>query len=289
MSKKTAQELAGLTEETPEVVEAVADAAALAEVAAEETALAPRPAGALGTYAIGASPLSFEWVHMTYAVSKNAPRDALPGEYYLGKNWEAKLTERNGSFDAIILLATTGYKDWPTGVYDPTFKARTYANKAEAVAAGCRVDWTDGPDGTRLKPTAAPFLQLFMLIKKTPSVEDDTLFTVPLDGEFYAPATMMFEKMNYQDAFATINRNLQADLLRHLHQPGYKPTLIDKVFRIGSDEQTAKNTGNRFTRFTIKNAIDNGKPVTLSETAKKDLACLMALSSQVGEAPVVEE
>lgn len=259
--------------------EAKADTAALAEVSGGALQ-GPAPAGALGTYVVQAAPLSFEWVHMTYAVSKNAPRTALPGEYYLGKNWEAKLTERGGSFDAIVIKATTGYKDWPEGVYDPTFKPQYYADRAAAVKAGRRVDWTDGPDGIRLKPNAAPYLQLFMLVKKTPSVEDDSLFTVPLDGEMYAPATLMFEKMNYADANTIICRALQADMLLHSKEKGYRPTLLNKVFRIGSDEQTAK-TGNKFTRFTIKNAVDDGKPVVLTDAAKEDLRRLVELASSV--------
>lgn len=255
-----------------------------AAAAADAQVAPPAPAGALGTYSVGAAPIAFEWIHMTYAVSKNAPSSALPGEYYLGKNWEAKLTERYGSFDAVIIKAVSGYKDWPTGVYDPTFKAQYYPDRASAVRAGRRVDWADGPDGTRLKPDAAPYLQLFMLVKKTPSVEDDSLFTVPLDGEFYAPATMMFEKMNYADANTVICRALQADALLHSKEKGYRPTLLNRVFRIGSDEQTAK-TGNKFTRFTVKNAIENGKPVVLSDAAKEDLLRLVEMAGSTTAEP----
>lgn len=278
MSKHATPETADIVD-VVDAKEAKATNNEIAEAAAQDTQVVPAaPAGALGTYSVGAAPIAFEWIHMTYAVSKNAPSSALPGEYYLGKNWEAKLTERYGSFDAIILKAISGYKDWPTGVYDPTFKAQYYPDRAAAIRAGRRVDWADGPNGTRLKPDAAPYLQLFMLVKKTPSVEDDSLFTVPLDGELYAPATMMFEKMNYADANTVINRALQADMMRHMKENGYRPTLMDRVFRIGSDEQTAK-TGNKFTRFTIKNAIDNGKPVVLSDTAKDDLRRLVEMAS----------
>jgi len=267
------------TDDIVDAKEARATNNELATIAAQDAAVAPpAPAGALGTYVVGEATLNFEWVHMTYAVSKNAPKNALPGEYYLGKNWEAKLTERGGAFDAIILKAVAGYKDWPVGPYDPSFKAQYYPDKAAAVKAGRRVDWADGPNGTRLKPDAAPYLQLFMLVKKPLVVEDDSMFVVPVDGEFYAPATMMFEKMNYADANTVINRALQADMLRHMKEEGYRPTLMDRVFRISSDEQTAK-TGNKFTRFIIKNAVDDGKPVVLSDTAKEDLRRLVEMAS----------
>ena len=273
-----------------ETVEAEADQAAVGEVTSNAVATVgtSKPAP-LGTFDVGEAPLPFEWVHMTYAVSKRAPKNSLPGEYYLGKNWEAKLTERGGSFDAIIVKAASGYKDWPTGVYNPDFRPQYYPNKEAAIAAGKRVDWADGEGGIRLKPEAAPYLQLFMLVKKPDIAEDESLFTIPLDGVRYAPAVMAFEKMNYRDAAMVILRGLQADRMLHMKEKDYVPTLLDYVYRIGSEEQEAK-TGNRFTKFTIRKAVDNGKPVALTKAAKEDLACIISMAttttSEMMEEPV---
>lgn len=257
--------------------EATADATALAEVTSNETQLATRSdAGGIGSFNIGPATIQFEWVKMAYGVG-NQPRSAVPGEYWLGKNWDCKLCERDGTFDAVVISVVTGYKDWPA-VYDPNVKLQYYANRAAAVAAGKRVEWADGPNGTRLGPEAAPYLQLKLLVKKTPTVEDDSLFTIPLGGEFYAPAIMSFEKMNYQDAYNVIARALQSDMLRHANVEGYRPTLLDKVFRIGHEDRVSGG-GKRFTNLTIRTAVDDGKPVQLSKEARADLDNLIKIAT----------
>lgn len=288
----------------------VLDDAAMAEAAmpvAVEQAVAPavQAGGGLGCIAnAGPMVIDWGWVHLAFEMSKKKPADGNQGDFYLGKEWEVKLCDKgtvkpgqplkpNQYFDFIIVGRYDGLKHYSTqaefaaGVkparypYAPTVKEA----RAAALKAGETLDWRDGDpskgEPARVGPTASPYMQLLMLIRKPETVEDDALFTIPLDGEFYAPATFEFDKGNWEAAYGLLSRvvaqrvALLAQRIARGEAPkGAQPDLLDRMFRINSSQREGRK--GMVTYPVLSVATKDGKPVTVSPAAVEDLKILLA-------------
>lgn len=251
--------------------------------------------------------LDWSWIHLAFETSKKKPSDGNQGDFFLGRDWEVKLCDKGGDpgkalkpnqyFDFVVVGREEGYKHYLTqDEFNAGVQAKRYpidrtkkepwaeARKA-ALAAGETIGdsaWHDEkqPDGTvkRVGPTASEYLQLRMLVKKPEMVEDDTLFSIPLGGEFYAPAVYEFDKGNWRKAYGLLQTVAMGERNRMKTDPSYKPTLIDKVFRLSSTSQLRNNK--KVTVPNVVRAIEDGKPVSLGEAALADLRSLLDSSTQ---------
>ena len=289
-----------------EVVEDTPGTTAVAPAQAETAvAVADRAAGGLGCFAsAGPTVIDWSWIHLAFEMSKKKPADGNQGDFYLGKDWEVKLCDKgtvkpgqalkeNQYFDFIIVGRYDGLKHYTTQAefaagmkpvrypYAPTVKEARIA----ALKAGENLEWRDGDpakgEPSRVGPTASPYMQLLMLVKKPESVEDDGLFTIPLDGEFYAPATFEFDKMNWEAAYGLVSRVLtqKAAILTQKIAKGEapkdaQPDLLDRMFRINSSQREGKK--GMVTYPVLSVATKDGKPVVVSAAAIEDLKILLA-------------
>ena len=307
MSKETVKE-----NKNPSVVptdaEVVDDTVQATAVATKEETTAVAVSGGTGGLgcfvSAGPTVIDWSWVHLAFEMSKKKPADGNQGDFYLGKDWEVKLCDKgtvkpgqalkeNQYFDFIIVGRYDGLKHYTTqeefaaGMkpvryqYAPTIREA----RANALKAGERLEWRDGDpskgEPSRIGPTASPYMQLLMLIRKPEIVEDDGLFTIPLDGEFYAPATFEFDKQSWEAAYGLVSRVLtqKAAILAQKiakgeAEKGSQPDLLDRMFRINSAQREGKK--GMVTYPVLSVATKDGKPVTVSQEAINDLKILLA-------------
>lgn len=301
-----------------EVLDDTAETSAVVPAGETATAVATtQAAGGLGCFAsAGPTVIDWSWVHLAFEMSKKKPADGNQGDFYLGKDWEVKLCDKgtvkpgqalkeSQYFDFIVVGRYDGLKHYTTQAefaagmkpvrypYAPTVKEA----RAAALKAGERLDWHDGDpakgEPSRVGPTASPYMQLLMLVRKPEMVEDDALFTIPLDGEFYAPATFEFDKGNWEAAYGLLSRVLAqkaaivAQKVAKGELPkGSQPDLFDRMFRINSSQREGKK--GMVTYPVLSVATKDGKPVTVTEAAREDLRILLA-GAQSGVASSEED
>lgn len=310
MSKKENEKVATVVASDAEVMDETTPVTAVA--VREETAPA---ASGLGNFGCAGGPvvLDWSWVHLKFEMSSKRP-DGNQGEFYLGRDWEAKLCDKGGSlavgqipdakrrFEFVIVGRKDGYKHYVTqqefarGVtanryfVDPTKGPKGWQEARQAaLAAGETIGdgaWRDGDpskgEPRRVGPTASEFMQLMILVKKPADLgSGDELFSVPLDGEFYAPAYLEFDKLNWRKAYACVQSVINAEANRRRLDPKYVPCMYDKVFW-GYSSAVDRN-GKVVTTPMMSRAIVDGKPVALSETAVSDLRAI--LEGSAAEAP----
>lgn len=286
-------------------VEVVSEGAATTAVAVQQET-APAASG-LGNFVCAGGPtvLDWTWVHLKFEMSSRRP-DGNQGEFYLGRDWEAKLCDKGGSlaagqvpdakrrFEFIVVGRKDGYKHYVTqsefaaGVMakryfvDPAKGAKGWQEaRAAALAAGETIGdgaWRDGDpskgEPRRVGPTASEFMQLMTLVKRPADLEGgDELFSVPLNGEFYAPAYIEFDKLNWRKAYGCLQAVINAEANKHRVDPKYVPCVFDKVFW-GYSSAVNRN-GKVVTTPMMTRAIENGKPVTLPAEAVADLRAIV--------------
>lgn len=303
MSKK--ENVAAVVATDAEVVEpGAAPAPAENAVAVREETV---PAGGLGVFACAGGPtvLDWTWIHLKFEMSKRRP-DGNQGEFYLGRDWEAKLCDKGGQlkvgqmpdakrrFEFVIVGRRDGYKHYVTQqefakglmaaryFVDPAKGAKGWqeARKA-ALDAGETIGdsaWRDGDpakgEPARVGPSASEFMQLMVLVKRPADLEaGDELFTIPLAGEFYAPAYLEFDKLNWRRAYGCVQAVVNAEANKRRVDPEYQPCVFDKVFW-GYSTAIERN-GKVVTTPMMTRAVADGKPVTLPPEAIEDLRAIV--------------
>lgn len=268
--------------------------------------------GGLGSFeAYGPAVLDWTWIHLKFEMSKKRP-DGNQGEFFLGREWEVKLCDKGGKigpgelpkpnqrFEFVIVGRRDGYKHYLTqaefnaGVkaarypVDPALKAKGWeAARANALKAGETIGndaWRDGDpakgEPRRVGPSASEYMQLLVLVKKPADCEDETMFSIPLNGEFYAPAYLEFDKLNWRRAYSTLETVLNGERNKWRVNHDYKPRIYDKVFW-GYSSAVEKQGFNGapskvVTTPMMCRAVENGKPVVLPEAALADLQSIVS-------------
>lgn len=309
MAKKDEVKAAEVVAPAAEVVDETAPQATTTAVAVQEET-APVAAGGLGVVeSYGPTVLDWSYVHLKFEMSKMRP-DGNQGEFFLGREWEVKLCDKGGAigpgqlpkpnqrFEFVIVGRKDGYKHYVTqdefarGVMaarypvNPALREKGWieARKA-ALAAGETIGndaWHDEiVDGVkrRVGPTASEYMQLMVLIKKPADCENESIFSIPLGGEFYAPAYFEFDKLNWFRAYKTLEGVLNAERNKVRVDPKYRPRVFDKVFWGYSSAVTRPGRNGSpdkvVTTPMMTRAIEDGKPVSLSAEAIADLEAVI--------------
>lgn len=304
MGKKQEDRVAAVVATDAEVMGSEAPAKTTA-VAVQETS-APA-VGGLGVFACEGGPtvLDWTWVHLKFEMSQRRP-DGNQGEFYLGRDWEAKLCDKGGSigvgqmpdakrrFEFVIVGRKDGYKHYVTqaefaaGVMakryyvDPTKGAKGWQlARQAALDAGETIGdsaWRDGDpakgEPKRVGPSASEFMQLMVLVKKPEDLDaGHELFSVPLAGEFYAPAYLEFDKLNWRKAYGCVQAVIQSEVNKKRVDPKYEPCVFDKVFW-GYSTAVNRN-GKVVTTPMMTRAVVDGKPLSLPPEAIEDLRAVV--------------
>lgn len=307
--KKAAE--AATQEKVATVVAADAEVMDDANGGSPTTAVAVRedtvPAGGLGVFACEGGPtvLDWTWVHLKFEMSQKRP-DGNQGEFYLGRDWEAKLCDKGGSlgvgqmpdpkrrFEFVVVGRKDGYKHYVTqqefasGIMakryyvDPSKGAKGWQlARQAALDAGETIGdsaWRDGDpakgEPRRVGPSASEFMQLMVLVKKPEDLDaGHELFSVPLAGEFYAPAYFEFDKLNWRKAYGCMQAVISAEVNRRRVDPKYEPCIFDKVFW-GYSAAVNRN-GKVVTTPMMTRAVVDGKPLSLPKEAIEDLRAVV--------------
>lgn len=284
----------------------------------QETAPASNGLGNLGTVG-GPVVLDWSWIHLKFEMSKKRP-DANQGEFFLGREWETKLCDKGGNigvgqapkpnqrFQFVIVGRLDGYKHYVTQAeFNAGIMPKRYfvdatkqtgwsdARKAALEAGETLEGWRDGDpskgEPPRVGPSATPFMQLKVLVKKPENCDaGEENFCVALDGEFYAPAILEFDKLNWEKAYKIVDMAVRAELVKQRQDPTHKPSLLDKVFWGFSSavERPGRNgaPSKVVTTPMMMRAVENGTPVVLSKAAVEDI---QALVSGAASGPVSDE
>lgn len=287
MSKQKEQETMkdGIVDIKPGEPPAV-DTEALAAIDGNAALAEPVARVQMGNFDLGDdASLPLERVHLAYAVSKTKPKGAQQGEFYLGKDWNVKLAPVDGSFEIVVIGVRTFYKEWPR---EYTGQApRRFATEQEAIDAGLTVEWS-GPSDHRVAPTAAKACDVMCLVRKPQSIPDgNEFFSLPLGGEYWAPAIVTFDRTTFKDAQTMFTRVLAADKFRHgAKDAKYVPTLSHVMFVVSAPERVTAR-GTPIPHLTIKTMVKDGLCVTPSPEFVKDLGEFM--KQKTVETPKDEE